>query len=267
MKKIFKKVLKTEKSFEEWTRINNIELNSRAINSKKPDKNRKSYLAIFCNIMVAAMAFVILMPMLYFVNTGSSSDTFLPGKLPDEIIIPPDEPPERPPERPHVPPLAYYAKDVNAVWYTSIESLFDDIENPSGNILLSDTKTSSFSEAYKETLKPSVKEDEPVVSYVVKEWLIICSEEAVLAVDYRILLNSDYYFETYMEYFDLMPMEIALSENIYYKINTFENAAYLNFVHDNLNYFIKLYNANCGHFQITTKITETVLENFIVSKL
>ncbi|MCL1900890.1 MAG: hypothetical protein FWG51_00640 [Firmicutes bacterium] len=254
MKKIFKKVLKTEKSFETWAHISNVQLEDNEVDGKKHDKRQRNYLA-FRNVIVYLVFVVILMPaLLYVVN----NIIYTPGTLVTTT--------EKPPNPPN-PPENYSSKDVNTLLYENIDDLFDEFNNVLNVILFSD-EIQNISQAYKETVKPSIDENEPVVSCFISECLILCDDGYIITIDLLIRLDSKYLFDGYENYTNLIPLEgsqILEDVILFYTINE-DGIGYINYIYEGSEYFLKLYNTENIPEGSLSSITEERLQDFVASR-
>ena len=203
MKKMLKKALRPEKSFEDWARINNVELNNNEVQNNnivqnyKNSQMQKKYL-IFRNVMTIVIFLVVLTPMLYVINYNTYSNHLTPG----EITIPDPPKPPDPPDPPK--PITYSSSAVKPL-YLSIDEIFNELNVDRRIILFNeDIQNESEAEAYKETIKPSINKNEPTVSYVINNCEYPCVDRGIFIIDFFFRLDPNYLFDNYLKYSNLM---------------------------------------------------------------
>lgn len=205
MKKIFKKLLKVEKPFEQWALENAIVIGTKEKSEKQKVKKNKNVLRWVTSLMSILMV---------------SLAIVLPFTLELE-------------------------KKYTAMNTTSIEISLDELYEKSNNFLIFSRPQiiiiSNFSSkplACKDTPK---NDNNLVLSYSMWNALIQTKDmQNLFWVDYRVRMEKRYEFAEYDSYIELKNEFEIGNEKVFYRIVpfAFENIAYLKFAYGNFEYYL-----------------------------
>lgn len=229
MKKIIKKVLKPEKSFEQWALDNNIALPERRLHPKKR--------CILKWITVATMTFIICLSITLPLIYGN------------------------------IEPRNYLESDSHLI-IKEVENEEELIRFfNSKNILFFNSDRIPDEQNIPQILSNVVKDDETLIlSYSISDYYIKFNvdEQQFFLLDYRVVVYKNYTFMTQSSYSDSDASFEESGKRIYYKItNLFQgSSAFVRFSYNGYDYYLRI--GEVPELE-NSKLTESSLRDFFVN--